>query len=36
MIYIYIYFEVSQSFEIDSLLMIVDDAEVSFLIQLKD
>jgi len=33
MIYI---FEVSQSFEIDSLLMIVDDAEVSFLIQLKD
>lgn len=33
MIYI---FEVSQSFEIDSLLMIVDDAEVSFLIQFKD
>ena len=35
MIYIF-FFEVSQSFEIDSLLMIVDDAEVSFLIQLKD
>jgi len=33
MIYI---FEVSQSFEIDSLLMIVNDTEVSFLIQFKD